>query len=200
MRRVIMKTNITIAAALLLAPSLALADETIPEKRPANIVVHVSNEDAILRSHTTNGLEIACHAPCDQAVPADLEYRLSTHGASSAPFTLQRDARKVAVESTGPSIGRSAGLALTVLGGLATVAGLSVFAYGAVDHQVWGVKGSVSEAGIFIVPTGTNVGPYHDVMISGGIAAGVGLVALVSGLVLFATSKRPQVVQTALTF
>ncbi len=195
-----MKTNIIIAAALLFAPSFALADETIPEKRPANIVVHVATEDAVLRSHTTNGLEIACVAPCNEAVPADLEYRLSAHGSTSAPFTLQRDARKVDISASGSGATHTAGIVLAVFGGIATVAGASAFAYGAVDHYQYGVTGSISEAGIFLLPTATNVGQYRDAMIGGGVAVGIGVAALVSGLVLLATSKRPQIVQTAIAF
>jgi hypothetical protein len=202
MQRVIMKTNITIlAAALLLVPSLALADDTVPEKRPANIVVHVATPDAVLRGHTSSGQEIACDAPCNQAVPADLEYYLSTNTRTSNAFGLQRDSRKVNVALEGTSHGHSAaGIALAILGGVTAITGATLFAYGAMDHTQYGVTGSVSEAGIFVVPTATNVGQYRDVMIGGGIAMGIGAVALVSGLVLAITTKKAQVVQTAITF
>ena len=197
-----MKTNIIVTAALvLLAPSLALADETVPEKRPANIVVHVTTPDAVLRGHTQTGQEIACAAPCNRAVPADLEYYLSTSTQTSNAFGLERDTRKVNVALEGTTHGHSAaGIALAVLGGVTAITGATLLAYGAMDHQRYGVTASASAAGIYVIPTVTNVGQYRDVMIGGGIAAGIGAVALVTGLVLAVTTKKSHVVQTAITF
>ena len=196
-----MKPNIAIlSAALLFVPSLALADDTIPEKRPTNIVVHVATEDAVLRSHTTNGFDIECTAPCDRALPADVEYRLDSHGSTTAPFTLQRDTLKVAVGMT-PAFGsRTGALALTIIGGVGAIFGATLLAYGAADHIQYGVTANITEVGVLVAPTSKDVGQYHDVMITGGITAGIGVATLVAGLVLFAATKRPQLIQTTMRF
>lgn len=175
MRRVIMKTNLTIiAAALLFAPGVALADDVVAEKRPANIVVHVATEDAVLHSHTTSGLEIACVAPCNQAVPADLEYRLFTNEGTTAPFGLQRDAHRVDLSATGASNGaRMVGAIVAALGGIATLAGSSVM----LTAASWNADAK-------------------DRVIDGGAIAGAGVVTLAVGLIVYATSKKPVVTQT----
>jgi hypothetical protein len=194
-----MNTNIAItAAALLFVPGLALADDTIPEKRPTNIVVHVATDGAVLRSQ--NGFEIACTAPCDSAVPADQEYRLSTHGVASVPFTLNRDVHAVRLSMEGGANTRGPGIALTVLGGIASVVGGSLLAFGAMDHSNDGAIVAASQGILFVTPTTTQPGQYRDVIIAGGVTLGVGLAALVSGLVLFAATKKPQVIQTAIRF
>jgi len=192
MQRVIMKTNIVIAAAaLLLAPSLALADEkNVPEKRPANIVVHIDGAGTL---HGDDGVvHTQCEAPCDRAVPADGEYRIAVSTAgTSAPFTLMRDSRseRVKVSSDSPVV-RSVGAVLMGLGGAAMVSSLALGIAGAstyVEMTEW-------------APLLGYYDTYKGELVASGISGGIGLAVFVTGLVLYATHRRVAVTQTALTF
>jgi len=182
------------------APSLAFADDTVSEKRATEIFVHVSGDATAISGDTGSGMKVTCEAPCDRKMPADAEYRVLAHGGSSAPFMLHRDERRIDVAAQPASPGRTLGLVLTALGGVAIGVGAGTLLYGDLDRYQLGAAGTVSWGYVGIYPTVTDVGPNTGVMTAGAITLGVGVLALVTGLILYGTSHKANVVQTALTF
>ena len=89
---------------------------------------------------------------------------------------------------------RVGGIALLLLGSIATLTGATIFGFGAADHYHGGATGSVSEGGFVLVPTVTDDGPNRAMMTTGGVVLGVGLVAAIAGLVLTFSSSHPTTV------
>ncbi len=184
--------SLALASASLL-PALARADDTAAPRRPTEIVVHMTGDRATLHGSTQQGWSIACEAPCDRALPADGEYWVG--GARAERFTLDRDQRRVTLDVNASKSGaRVGGIALLLLGSIATVTGATIFGFGAADHYQAGAIGSVSEGGFVFVPTVTDDGPNRSMMATGGVVVGVGLVAAIAGLVLTLSSSHPTTV------
>ncbi|HEY1957654.1 MAG TPA: hypothetical protein VGH28_18670 [Polyangiaceae bacterium] len=156
----------TVLAGSLLLPALSRADG------PTRIQVHVDSSLSVTVQQHVNGDWIdRCDSPCDRELPADGEYRIGGDGVRpSRTFALEHDTRHVDLAvHAGTAAQRSGGIALAVLGGVASVTGAFLLVIGSVEY-------SIPNSYVFAF-AGTNVGPDRDLMTAGGITLGAGALA-----------------------
>ena len=108
-----------------------------------SVLVHLEGEeDAVLemQDRTEKGSYAqVCHAPCDKTVPLDRMYRITGEGIrDSRAFKLAGSAGKAVTVDVNPGRkgGFVGGLVMTVIGPLAFISGLFVYAAGSVRFNI----------------------------------------------------------------
>jgi len=148
----------------------------------ARTMVHVEGVDSdafvqTLDPRGTTGWVEVCKGTCDQELASDGLYRIRGSGIrGSAPFRVEGSRANLHVK-TASSAGFVGGLVMVIVGGLALVNGISLFALAAVYRS----------DGLITSNT------QRDFNIAGGVTTGIGVGLLIGGSVLFGNNLKTSV-------
>ncbi len=156
------------------------------------VFVHLEGEeDAVLEQQDRGrtGFRLVCSAPCDRLLPLDRMYRIRGEGLrDSKPFRLagQNGQHVIVHVNGGSSSAFVGGIVMTSIGPVALLAGLVVYAAGALQNFTFDTSGSSAQSS-----SGDNTG-----LKTTGVVMMIGGVALVAvGIPLFVTNRRTKTEQ-----
>ena len=162
--------------------SVARADDAGPTPVPT-VRVHVEAPNASLEVADGQNWVTVCEAPCDSELPLMTTYRLVSPDSTSASFRIgAKPGDRVALLAKPAAGARAAGgVTLIVVGGVSVVSGVFVV-----------VRSNLGNIDVL-----SRTGRAEDHHYGGEVIAGLGVAAVVGGIVLVATSHPAAVDQHA---